>query len=400
MLLVGAAMIPLVGAVGLGVDVVQWVLTKRQLHSAADLAAIAGARALADKQPVGQAVTRSLSYNNFHTYTKTTESPPTDGAFKDSPNHVRVKLSLTQKLPFSNMFLPNGPTITAWATAENATSIPNCVITLDTAGTGVEIEASSSIDFGCGLASNSDMAASSSDTINAAVLSAVGAVTAGTSVTKDTQVFSGTANVADPFASVPQPTVPSPCSPGTWPLIKSNTTYDAALGQNCFQGLQIGSNVAVTLKPGTYYIGEKGISIAGGATLKGSNVTLVLTSIATPFDDKKVGTVTVTGSGQVQLSAPTSGTYKGIIIYQDPRTPAKNNDLTIIGNSGSYFEGAIYAPSTKVVFTGNSGVDTKCMQVVSMWVQFTGNTNVKNDCPSGSGAASFGTGGGTVRLVE
>ena len=46
MTLMGLSMVPLVGTVGLAVDGAQWITWKRELRSAADAGAIAGANSL------------------------------------------------------------------------------------------------------------------------------------------------------------------------------------------------------------------------------------------------------------------------------------------------------------------------------------------------------------------
>ncbi len=405
--LVGMAMIPMVGTIGLGVDVAQWVVWKRQLHTAADLGALAGARALADGHPVKINVERSLAQNDLRAFdTDAIESAPTVGPFKDDDDKVRVVLSTSQPLPFSGMFLKASPKITVEAIAENAKTVPNCVITLDKSGTGVSITGSSTVDMNCGLASNSDFDATTSDYLKAGALSAVGTVTQGANITGDTKVNDGINEVSDPFASkLPMPNAQSSCSPNSYPLIKSSVTIGPTAGGTiCYQGLQINDGV-VTLRPGTYLIGASGISVSAKATLQGTGVTLIFTNTQTPFNSGKIGSFWANGSATINLSAPTSGTYAGVLMYQDPRTPAKNNGLKITGNSDSSFEGAIYAPTVEVTMIGNSdisgaaGIETPCFQIVALFATFTGNTSVSNNCPGGGGAAAFG-GDGTIRLVS
>ncbi|GAA4641733.1 pilus assembly protein TadG-related protein [Pontixanthobacter gangjinensis] len=397
----GLSLLPLLGTVGIGIDIAQWVVWKRQLHSAADLGALAGARALADKHNPDKATQESLAHNALRSFTTdAVQSPPSVGKYKDDTNAVRVVLSTKQALPFSSLFLSTAPTIRASAVALNAQEVPNCVITLDTSSTGVTISGSSRVVMSCGLASNSNFDATTSDYIDVGALSAVGIVNTGGAVSADTKVNDGIDAVADPYAGkLPLPNAQSSCSPNSWPLIKASTTINPATSGNCFLGLQI-TGGTTTLMPGVYLIGEKGISIAAGATLKGTGVTLIFTSTASPFNDRKVGTFDAAGGATVQLSAPTTGTYAGVLMYQDPRTPdTARNYLNVTGNSSSSFQGSIYAPSVGVKFTGNSSMVTDCLQIVALYAAFEGNTDITNKCPSGSGASSFG-GGGAVRLVE
>jgi len=49
-------------------------------------------------------------------------------------------------------------------------------------------------------------------------------------------------------------------------------------------------------------------------------------------------------------------------------------------------------------FNGNAGIDSKCLQIVTKRVQFTGNSAITNVCPSDSGGGAFD--GQRIRLVE
>src|SRR5262249_61391054 len=72
-------------------------------------------------------------------------------------------------------------------------------------------------------------------------------------------------------------------------------------------GLGITANANVTLSPGTYIIDRGSFSVAGGATVSGNGVTIVLTDSGgtTP------AVVSINGGATVNLSAPTSGATAG-----------------------------------------------------------------------------------------
>ena len=396
--LMALSIIPLTGAVGLAVDGAQWMLWKRELRTAADLAAMAGARAIIDKHNVNTAVRRALSKNATRKFTiDSIKSAPDKGIAVGDDMAVRVELSTEQDLPFAGMFLKSKPRVKVVATARAEFQVPYCVVALDTVNPAVTITGSSDVTMNCALGSNSDLDATTSGTIKAGALSAVGVINDGGGITGDTKLNPGVKPIADPYAGkVPSPpNVPFPCLPGTWPLIKSSATYPAG----CYAGLQIQSGT-VTLSPGVYYIGEKGVSVSAGATLKGTGVTLIFTSTASPFNDKKIGTFDANGGATIDLSAPSAGTYAGILMYQDPRTPDSNTTaMNVTGNSSSSFSGAIYAPSVEVKFTGNSSMSTDCLQIIALRAVFTGNTKITNNCPGGYGATSNG-GTERIRLIE
>jgi len=77
------------------------------------------------------------------------------------------------------------------------------------------------------------------------------------------------------------------------------------------------------------------------------------------------------GNDTIQLSAPSSGQYAGILFYQDP-----NDTLgpTIGGNVGSFFDGALYFPKSQVTFFGNTSFSVA--MVVAGSVALNGNPTV------------------------
>ena len=383
LVLVAASLVPIVGTAGLAVDAAQWISWKRDLHSAADAGAIAGALAMKNGEDVNAVVTKVLSENTQHTYTiDAIETPPTAGTYAGDNSMVRVVLSVSRPLPFSSLFLSAPPTVSVEAVAQAGMEVPNCMIALDTSSTGLTISGSASVDMNCGLASNSNFDATTSDKIRAGALSAVGSVNAGGAITTDTAVHNGAPPVEDPFAGlVSNPNITS-CNP------EQKITSTTVLLPGCYEGITVNAKKTLTLSPGTYYIGSKGLTVNGQALLIGNGVTLVFTNTDNPFNPNKVGTFTGNGTAEIRLSAPDTGPYEGIIIHQDSRTPA-GTSMFITGDNGSVFDGSIYAPSNTVGFSGNSGMNTDCLQIVSRFITFTGNTTVVNRCRAGRGVASF-----------
>jgi hypothetical protein len=62
--------------------------------------------------------------------------------------------------------------------------------------------------------------------------------------------------------------------------------------------------------------------------------------------------VVIDNGANVTLSAASSGTYSGTLIFQDP---ADTQALSIQGGSNTNLSGAIYAPSSNVTFGNGSG---------------------------------------------
>jgi len=172
----------------------------------------------------------------------------------------------------------------------------------------------------------------------------------------------------------------------------------------CFDGAganKIGLKIqgALKLQTGVTYVVNGGdIEMStSGASLTCTGCTIIQTNLTTPAN---TGTIKITG-GTLSLTAPTSGTYKGIVLYQDRRatddgTMSQNQ---INGNSGASLTGAIYLGNRSLLYNGGSSTVAACVQIVTKRVSFSGNSNIKmaSACPL-SGLTAIG-GGRRVRLV-
>jgi len=91
-------------------------------------------------------------------------------------------------------------------------------------------------------------------------------------------------------------------------------------------------------------------------------------------------TVSMNGTASVKLSAPTSGTYSGVLFYGD-RT-GTTAQSTFNGTADSLLTGAIYFPKQQVNYLGNFSGIGGCTQVVADTLQWSGNATVNQDCTS------------------
>ena len=396
---IAAVCLPLlVGAAGLAVDTTQWTYWRRQLRREADSAALAGAFAKAQSKDPVVAANSDLSRTNTILLSGPADihSAPTAGAFIGNSQAVRVSLTTSQRLPFSGSFMLATPAISASATAAVVSNGDYCALALSptTASAGIKMQGSASLNFGCGLATNSQAAnavtAGGSSSITATPVSAVGGLTASSNYVGGTQLLPYSLPQPDPFANLP---TPSPSSCQSQVTVGPNTTQ--TLSPGCYSGMNLKGTV--TLNPGTYYIDGGSFSVGSQAIVAGDGVTIILTSSSAASSPSLIATLNVNGGATLQLTAPTSGTYKGILFYQDRRALDSGAD-TLNGNASSKLQGALYFPSQELDFSGTSGMTTDCLQLVAYRLTFIGNTSVSNQCPAASGAASFK--GVQVRLVE
>lgn len=281
------------------------------------------------------------------------------------------------RLPFASLFLPNGARITAEATATLINTGDVCVLALENSdNTGIIMTGSSIVDLNCAMVTNS---------VSASAITATGA----TRVIASPMIASG---------GIPQS---SNYSPGTVLLPYSIAQPDpyAYLGNPVIPSgskrMDVNPNNSANLAPGTYYIDATDFSVNSQATLNGTGVTIVLTSSSAAGNPGSVSTTKMNGGATINLSAPTSGEYKGVLFYRDRR--ATNTTSVLNGNSSSVMRGAVYFPSSTLEFTGNTGMNIDCIQLVTWRLVFSGNSEIRNICPANSGSNAVA--GYVVRLV-
>jgi Flp pilus assembly protein TadG len=414
LIIAGAALPLLVGAAGLATDTIQWTTWKRQLQRTADSAAMAGAYARVGgktvdscanwstatyDQPVGFDV-KTNNHLGFTGATCSAQNSPTSGAFTADSNAVRVTLAVQRKLGFSSLFMSAAPKIEASATATVVPSGKYCVVSLESnAETGITATGATDVDLGCGMITNSTSmsaaVATGSAEVTASPIAAVGGVPASTRWGAGTVLQPFTLAQADPFADVVVPT-PSGCT--NFPNVKNGEVLDlsAQTGTVCFKSAMDPKGELI-LGAATYVLDGANLSLTNtGSKISCNGCTIIFTSSTAATNPASIGHPDVNG-GILDLTSPADGPYKGLMMYQDRRAVADNN-ITINGNNGSSLEGAFYFPRADFTFSGNSGLDAACLQIVSKKVQFTGSSTITNTCPPGSGAGSFA--GRKVRLVE
>jgi hypothetical protein len=400
-LITGFVLTALVGAAGLGTDTIQWTLWKRQLQREADSAALAGALANYQGSSGTAAATTEIGRYNYITLsgTPTIEIGPSTGPYTGDPKAVRVVVQASKALPFSSIFLKTPPTVTATATAAAIGYGQYCVVALEnTTATGVTFQGNATLDMGCGVASNSQgstaVNAGGSASITASPIAAVGAIPASSNYTSGTTFEPYSAAQADPYAGLPTPTVPGGCNSKL--SVNPNQTVNVSnpTGVACFTDMNIKGTV--TFDPVVYYIDAGQFNLGSQAVVSGSGVTFILTSSSAATNPSSVATMNINGGATLNLTAPNSGTYSGVLFYQDRLGSGSTTNL-LNGNSTSKLQGAVYFPSQTLEFNGTSGMTTNCLQLVAKDVIFTGNTSISNVC-SNSGMPNIT--GVHIRLVN
>lgn len=147
------------------------------------------------------------------------------------------------------------------------------------------------------------------------------------------------------------------------------------------KGLSINNSTAVVLSPGTYLFGGE-ITTIGGATLSGSNVTILIDNGAS---------LDVGGGSSVLLTPPSSGSFQGLTLMTH-RNMSSSSALDFGGNGTISIEGSVYAPAAGIALGGTGGAQSYG-QIVCNRLSQSGNGHI-------TGSHVVPTKGGGVTLVH
>jgi hypothetical protein len=204
----------------------------------------------------------------------------------------------------------------------------------------------------------------------------------------------GVLPVPDPFAGIPTPQVGS-CDQTDLSL-SGNNSYTLTPGTYC-GGISISGKADVHFEPGTYVItdssGNPGsLHVTGNqATVTGSDVT---------FYTDGDSTIDVAGNGVVDLKAPTSGNYSGMLFYGDPNA-SESVQHTVTGNGTMLYEGFMYFRSAILKVNGEgNGESSNYMGAIARQIRFGGNGEMMFNYDPTDPSVPIIAGGSTVTMVE
>jgi Flp pilus assembly protein TadG len=358
----------LLGFLGLATDVGTWLNAKRRIQTAADSAAIAGAAELNYGDVTAAAKADSASNglaDGANGTTVSVNNPPKNGPHANNAKYVEVIVSQSQPTFFAKLFNLNSVTVGARAVAFLGSG-QGCIITLGTSGTDVSLTGNGSIQAAqCGVSANSSsssaLSASGNGSLTAKSIGVVGGYsTSGNGSVSPTPV-TGMVPVNDPLAFLSEPTISGGCN--TALSASSNTTV--IWSQGCYSGISASGNAVVTLNPGTYILNGGSLSFTGNASVTGSGVTFFLTNGAS---------ISMSGNGALQLSAPTSGAYNSILFFQ---SRSDNTAESITGNGSAVLQGILYFPDSTLTLTGN-GSSQLAVDLVASAVSLSGNGQLQS----------------------
>lgn len=353
----------LIGMVGIAIEIGLWFEQKRDMQSAADAAAIAGAFEISEGNSDATMETSGKSSSALNGYTHGIDGvtvvinrpPDANSAHDGDSNYVQAVVQRPQTLLFSADLNPGAVTLIARATAYVGAQALGCVVALEpSASEAVHLDSNARINLtDCGLTVDSSSSTAvhmdSNSQVNADFARITGNYDLDSNATfNSTPVTTGATAVSDPFSDLANPSAGS-CDQSGYSL-GSNNTATLSPGVYC-NGFSLGSNSRVTLSPGTYYMNNGTFSMSSNSKLyAGGGVTIIFTGSAH---------MDLSSNAWIQINAPTSGTYAGIAMMQDPDSSANTHTM----NSNVYIglTGAIYFPDSLLHMDSNSTITTSAV---------------------------------------
>jgi Flp pilus assembly protein TadG len=344
----------ILGFVSLATDVGSLIHAKWDLQTAADSAAIAGAvqeninPAAANVQAAGQsASTKNGITNGVNGAIVTINTPPASGPHAGVAGYVEANVSQTEPVFFARLFGLPSITVSARAVAFNGAASTNCVLATDpNQPDTIHLQGSFNVAVpGCSVVDDSSdpnglFFTGAGGTLTAGSVGVVGGAGGQTGDSTPPPV-TGIAPVSNPLASLPAPTYNAASC--TAPPANGNWGPAAAGGTVCYSGnIKVQNNV--TMNPGTYVF-TGNLDMTGNGSLNGTGVTLYF-----PAPNGQLGGPG-NGNTTLNLTAPTSGPYNGILIYQDPND---TNTGELNGTPISNFTGIVYMPNAELMLSGNT----------------------------------------------
>lgn len=334
------------GFAALAIDVGSYRFDQRFQQAATDSAALAGTSELtygaSSSVAAAEADAASNGMADGQNGVSITIDPAYGDSYTGSSQAVLVKITKSYPRFFGVLLGSNNVAVTTTAVAKMDANDPYCLYQLDP---------SASPDFSgmtfngphCGIILNGTGNFTGA-TVDASVIGYSGAAPTETSATFEEARPSPALPASDPCPRIPGCAylAANPPSTASCPSAAYNgqsvTLYPGCLGSTNFKG------ATVTFSPGTYVL--NGTMNFNAATLQGAGVTFYVTQNA--------GGLNFNGTS-LDLSPPTTGDTKGVLMYQEPSDTSGPN---FNGAVSATVSGLLYCPTATINFNGSLGAYT------------------------------------------
>jgi len=374
-----AIMLPaFIGALGLAIDTGATYEQNRRMQTAADAGALAAAQEIKGENwgGVKNAALGGAAQNGFEPSPDLgvgvdVYRPPVTGAFKGDGEYVEVIVTQPQPLYFMRLFKDAPDDIRARAVAGTSPSDTCLLVKNEHAQSAFDVGGNATVQFkDCGVTVNSDSSRAAinngSGVLEASHVSIVGDYDGDN---WNPEPITGIEPLDDPLASFVMP-APGACTFTEKQVIM--TTRTLSPGNYC-GGIEVRAQAYAKFNPGVYYLIGGGLNANAGAALSGEGVTFVNTERLPTY---RYDAVWINGGAEIHLKAPTSGIWKGILFYQDPKVSTTKVNI-FNGGAGMELIGIVYFPTTSTKFAGDFGSDAQQLLMIGDQVEFTGNTSFK-----------------------
>ena len=372
LVLTSLTMMAILGFVGFANDVGVLYWNKRKIQAAADYAAIAGSTelnyALVDNSTVAAAAKAAAAQNGFTDgqdgVTITVNNGPTVGPHAGDSEYVEVIVQRKSPTFFLRIFNDNFVTVSARAVGGFGGG-QGCVFALGSTGTDISVSGGASITSDkCQIFDNSSdpkaLTVSNGAELTAKQIGIVGGYSVSGSGIVSPSPVTGIIASTDPLAYLQPPIVSGACSA----KISINGSSPTTLNPGCYSSISWSGSGNLTFNPGTYeFTGN--VQLTGSGNLNGNGVTFYISP---------TGSISAT-NGVMNLTAPTSGTYNSILLYQDR---SNSTNISFSGQGGSTLTGIFYAPTAALSFTGSSSGTQYNISLVSKSVSLSGQATLQN----------------------
>jgi hypothetical protein len=414
-----ALMLPsIIGGAAMAIDLGVWYREAERLQVAADAGAMGAAQLLAAKT-AGTSAFQAAALIEVNGVTGGgtligTLRTPVTVSYTGTYSQVTVTLNSTADSYLARVLGFTGPAISATATAGATSPSPAaCVLALGKSNPSNAIQVDnqgSIIGNGCPIFSNSSAGVASannsiylnSGTIEGFSIGSVGRIgqsNSGSNVMKSGNPLTTTtgssfqSSQTDPFATLSVPSAGSTCDYNNYSVASNGNSPTWALtpGNYC-GGLTVnGNGTSGTFAGGTYYI------VNGNLTFNNASVSMLAGSTGVTFvlTGSSPGSFSWTNySNTTTLTAPTSGTLSGILIYQGcPSGGGTSPANTFNGGGTLQVGGEIYTPCGALDLSNNAkltATSSNNFGVVANTIYATGSASLTTNT-SGSSSSSSGT---------
>lgn len=396
MVMVAVTLPVLLGMAGLGVDLSGWYAERRITQNMADSAAVAATHAKMAGKTQQEIEAEALAEAQRNGYQAAPGDEIVVTLLGSTPNGAatsEVEVIIRRAAPafFTSLFINYEPMVAASAKGGIRSNGENCIIGLhEYQPRTVNFMGNTTVVAECGVYSHSEANESLYVGGNATLFANPAQARGDIVASGSGEIYSENGNLM-PFQGIQNPD----------PWASLQIAGDMPTGCT-INGLNVGSNQTqsiappvangavkicgeftvrgdLDLAPGTYYIYDADITINSQATVTCSicvgsdGVTLVVTGSSA----SNVGDIRINGGATVELKAPGTGHYAGLLLYKD-RIADGSGTNRLNGGSNMFLKGGVYAPTERLDFIGGTDLPG-CIQMVALFIDFSGNSYLQND---------------------